>query len=704
MKLVKKTLEQIPLEPCHMCDNAPKEALLIMTAKLVNYRNEKLLVTTFYHRDSGKPFCRIFCNRDRYINKFYEGGGWTDATVQNIHIPSARYYESPTGRGVTFIADNKSAAAGKRYFHNGDMNTLDAIVAFQNNQLLAKRIERYRADAQLTEEIMGKFPDIPVDVEQKLLDGPLKYSRYLFYQRQNVYDPLSGCREKVYFGYCTHCRTESRLDFYPKHNEEGQRCPHCGSVVTTKARGISHSRLIDECYYLVFSRDSSGTVYARYLRAERNYRGEPEEVRTRFYEKERFCFTKGNAYKFLPRTEGWRDPQITGWEKKQYVTEPSISLAFGSKRDYWIHPFPAHFFDDTDLRHSHIEDYLKAVAKEEQTGNRLHICEWRQAPMEYLAAYCRYPNIEHLLDSGLFYLLQARLHKHAYAREAINLKYSRPRDMLGLSQPELLMVAERHMECREIVLYRQFKEKLARPMDAEDIAIIQDCQYSGEKFTNMEHRCTVQRLFSYLKRQKRRLSKQYRTYSLVLGDWNDYLDQCKELKYNLKQENILYPPDLHKAHQKTNELLKQKRAEEARLKSEAERQQYLERLNKLERYTYVSEDAGLLIRAAQSRQELVDEGAALSHCVGGYADSHLKGKTTIFFIRSTEKPNQSYFTLEFKNGMIMQNRGLKNCDPPDNVKRFAQKWLKEIALPLWNKEQKAAKRKQTENRVRVAVA
>lgn len=695
MRLVKKTLEQIPMEPCPICKNVPESAKLIMTAKSVIYSHEKLLVVTFYRKSDKRPFCRIFSNKERYITHLYDENRWSKATIDNINAPSDHFYSEPlTNSCVVFIADEKSAAAGRKYFRKGrssNQNTIDAIFAWQTHLQYEKQAKRDKKDAQITKQIIKKFPPMPKDTEKLLLDGPLEYSRYLFYHRKKAYNPMSGCKEPTYFGYCTHCKTESCLDFTPKHNGINERCPHCGSIVTTKAWRISRKHLIDRCDYLVFSKNSAGAVFARYLLAERDYSGQPEKVTTNFIEKERYYFAKDTAYRFWPVTDGMWQPKIIGWKKKQIIAEPTIPMGMGCIHEYWIHPFSAKFFDDTDLRHSHLADYLQ-ITEDCYSQSSLHINCWNQTPIEYLAAFCKHPNIEHLMDSGLFHLLQEKLQKTSDAAKAIDLNHSRPRDMLGISQPEVQMVKKYQLKCRDIVLYRECKAKLKRPMDAEDITIIRSCGYDGKRFSNMEQQCGTRRLFSFLKKQKRRHDAQYHTYNMVLGDWVDYLAESRELHYNTKQENILCPPDLHKAHQKTSELLRQKREEEARLKSEAERALYRERLKNLKNYTYVSKDSGLLIRAAQSRQELVDEGASLSHCVGGYASRHLKGETTILFIRTIAEPDKSYFTLEFEDGRIAQNRGYENCDPPENVKQFAKNWYKKIALPLWNKEQKAAKK------------
>ena len=95
----------------------------------------------------------------------------------------------------------------------------------------------------------------------------------------------------------------------------------------------------------------------------------------------------------------------------------------------------------------------------------------------------------------------------------------------------------------------------------------------------------------------------------------------------------------------------------------------------LQKYTYVAR--GLLIRPAASQRELTAEGDALRHCVGTYGKRHAAGETAIFFIRRTDRPRESYFTLELdeKKLEVRQNRGLRNCVRTPEVEAFEQEWL-----------------------------
>ena len=82
----------------------------------------------------------------------------------------------------------------------------------------------------------------------------------------------------------------------------------------------------------------------------------------------------------------------------------------------------------------------------------------------------------------------------------------------------------------------------------------------------------------------------------------------------------------------------------------------------------------------KTAKELIDEGKALKHCVGGggYINDHADGKTTIVFVRLKNKMEQPFYTIEYKNRSIKQLRGFRNQEPTKEVKQACDKWLQVI--------------------------
>ena len=112
---------------------------------------------------------------------------------------------------------------------------------------------------------------------------------------------------------------------------------------------------------------------------------------------------------------------------------------------------------------------------------------------------------------------------------------------------------------------------------------------------------------------------------------------------------------------------------------------YGKRYRKLKRI-YAYTDGEMKIVVPVNAEDIEREGKRLRHCVGGYAQRHIEGKTTILFLRQADRPEHRYVTIEINDAYfdIRQVHGYKNeadgAVPP--LKRHAEffegwiEWLK----------------------------
>lgn len=153
--------------------------------------------------------------------------------------------------------------------------------------------------------------------------------------------------------------------------------------------------------------------------------------------------------------------------------------------------------------------------------------------------------------------------------------------------------------------------------------------------------------------------------------WNDYVEAAEDIGLDLMVHNVLFPKDLVTAHDEAVKIRKLK-AMEIDQKKAAER---FDKLMKL----YGMEKDGYLIRAPHDCEEIIDEGKALKHCVGGYAARHANGVTTILFMRSAVEPDKPLYTIEMQGKTLIQVRGYHNRTAPRDVpaaNEFFESWLK----------------------------
>ena len=174
--------------------------------------------------------------------------------------------------------------------------------------------------------------------------------------------------------------------------------------------------------------------------------------------------------------------------------------------------------------------------------------------------------------------------------------------------------------------------------------------------------------YTTLHKLKRYLNKQN------IGHAQDYFDYTKwilEMGYNMKNEYNLFPRDFRKRHDEMSKIyikFRDKRHKEDIKKFNCILRQMRKEVTKENPVNL--QDKGLFIRLPYQIEELKTEGEKLRHCVGSYIDNVLKGETTIFFVRRTEKPDVPYYTLEWRNHRVVQCRGFDNDGMTPEVKEF----------------------------------
>lgn len=156
-----------------------------------------------------------------------------------------------------------------------------------------------------------------------------------------------------------------------------------------------------------------------------------------------------------------------------------------------------------------------------------------------------------------------------------------------------------------------------------------------------------------------------------LEEYFDYLSLLKDLQIPVNTKNLAMPKDLTAAHDNAVELLNQMEREISERKY-AERSKRLKKLEKdIGQYKFL---------VPKKANDLIVEGKVLSHCVGGsrYVEGHRNGKLTILFIRTKDRPEEPYYTMEYNKRQIIQIRGKHNRDADDQVWNAAKEWLSQV--------------------------
>ena len=312
--------------------------------------------------------------------------------------------------------------------------------------------------------------------------------------------------------------------------------------------------------------------------------------------------------------------------------------------------------------------------------------------MRFLAVATAYPRqVEMLIKGGMVETVKDFVFRKK--KNAACFDWCEPDLMrsFGLSKAEWKQFEQTGKDMEVLAAYKRMrKAKLARLPELYALKQTLNGLWFQRVTSRMnKYKLTYTRMMNYLEKQQKREQGQKKAPQLiqiVAGWWCDYIDAAKFIGYDLKNDVFLLPKDLMKSHDKAiaaqTALQKARRAgkttdgEKKRLKS------------LVKKYTYT--DGRWLIRPPLHAEEIVAEGKALKHCVGGYADRHINGTTTILFLRDRLAPGKPLVTIEFRAGKIVQIHGWddertpckanpKRISPREIYKDFLNGWLTWVA-------------------------
>jgi len=485
-------------------------------------------------------------------------------------------------------------------------------------------------------EIMKHFPrDYSKKLQDFVTNVVLLSSRYLFTYRKG----------KRQYAYCTHCRSDF-LSQGMKHNASAV-CPKCKSNCRVQASGLSRKYMYDTAYVVWYEKSliNPEVITAQGIRVSRKYSGDYRDVITMYRPECRYVFEMGNSRMY----RSW-------WNDDRWVEENSIQSNFNKGSGYSI------------CSTTSIEEAIVGTPFQYSMWERFGSCDF----VKIFDLYSRHPCIEYLAKLGMDKFVRAKLHD-GYTYGAVNWNGKRIDQVLRLSKQrakEFITFAPNASNMLTLRLF-QIAIKERAEMNLQQINTLAE-RYS-HLYTEMRKilkYCTLQRAVGYIDKQRKVERSVNRPDQLheIVGTMRDYYADCERLGLNLSDDAVRFPSNLHRAHQNTIKQVKLKENQELNRK-------IAERRKALEKYSF--QRNGLIIRAARDSKELIDEGKALSHCVGTYADRYAKGECDILVIRRAEAPEIPFYTMEIRKNVVYQCRGMKNCSMTDEVSAFVESFKKQ---------------------------
>ncbi len=626
----------------------------IIRTAVHNISGQRILVLYIYQRESIlagsiKPRWVMFHSRDDFATLSFREDAkatWQCSTLGSLDriwgfdSKCAFYRQQDESRVARFCKCERGAISMLGY--------LQRLISYR------KELERKWKKQRAIIDRMKYVPVLPRDLKGFIHREVMP--QYIFYDYQ---------RKAPGHAYCTVCRHEVRIAA-AKHNTSGL-CPRCKKEITFKCRG-RRGRIFDRATVQVLQKAEGNGLVLRIIKVYRSFADSDIPNHFEIWENARQFITLSSSgqcsvdayyyhhkagYDLTPWCNGYR-PVFDRW-KYNFTADMSGVLYQRNLSDT---------LKDTPWAYSQLEAFSSIASF--------------SGVATFLSAYIKRPKIEHLIKMKLYRLVSGIIYGgYSYsALQAINFNGENMRAILGIDRPYFPLLRELNPSIDQLHLIRQLLQADHKPSTEQIKWFIASKISNADAAKELLAHMSVHKLQRYVEQQfapedEAALKRvDYYKINTLITDYHDYLCMCKELQYAVKNSFILFPRELKAAHDSVAKTLKDKRTAEHEKAIAGSFDEWQKR------YQYQSKE--LMMIPPHSAKEIVDEGAALHHCVRLYVKNVAEKKSVILFVRSVDEPDKSLCTVEVKDGQVTQARGFDNEEPPAQITAFIEQWKQRV--------------------------
>lgn len=626
----------------------------IIRTAVRNIAGQRILVLHIYQRESIlagsiKPRWVMFHSQDDFATLSFREDAkatWQCSTLGSLDriwgfdSKCAFYRQQDESRVARFCKCERGAISMLGY--------LQRLISYR------KELERKWKKQRAIIDRMKYVPVLPRDLKGFIHREVMP--QYIFYDYQ---------RKGPERAFCTACRHEVSIAA-AKHNASGT-CPRCKKKITFKCRG-RRGRIFDRATVQVLQKAEGNGLVLRIIKVYRSFADSDIPNHFEIWENARQFITLSSSgqcsvdayyyhykagYDLTPWCNGYR-PVFDRW-KYNFTADMSGVLYQRNLSDT---------LKDTPWAYSQLEAF-SGIASFSGVAT-------------FLSGYIKRPKIEHLIKMKLYRLVSGIIYGgYSYsALQAINFNGENMRAILGIDRPYFPLLQELNPSIDQLHLIRQLLQADHKPSTEQIKWFIASKISNADAAKELLAHMSVHKLQRYVEQQfapkdEAALKRvDYYKMNTLITDYHDYLCMCKELQYDVKNSFILFPRELKAAHDSVAKTLKDKRTAEHEKAIAGSFDEWQKR------YQYQSKE--LMMIPPHSAKEIVDEGAALHHCVRLYVKNVAEKKSVILFVRSVDEPDKSLCTVEVKDGQVTQARGFDNEEPPAQITAFIEQWKQRV--------------------------
>ena len=626
----------------------------IIRTAVHNIYEQRILVLYIYQSEnilagSIKPRWVMFHSRDDFATLSFRENAkatWQCSTLDSLDriggfdSKCAFYRQQDEARVARFCKCERGAISMLGY--------LQRLISYRKE--LERKWKKQRAIIKRMKCVSALPRDLKGFIHREVMP------QYIFYDYQ---------RKGPERAFCTACRHEVSIAA-AKHNTSGT-CPRCKKKITFKSRG-KRGRIFDRATVQVLQKAEGNGLVLRIIKVYRSFADSDIPNHFEIWENARQFITLSSSgqcsvdayyyhykagYDLTPWCNGYR-PVFDRW-KYNFTADMSGVLYQRNLSDT---------LKDTPWAYSQLEAF-SGIASFSGVAT-------------FLSAYIKRPKIEHLIKMKLYRLVSGIIYGgYSYsALQAINFNGENMRAILGIDRPYFPLLRELNPSIDQLHLIRQLLQADHKPSTEQIKWFIASKIGNADAAKELLAHMSVHKLQRYVEQQfapedEAALKRvDYYKMNTLITDYHDYLCMCKELQYDVKNSFILFPRELKAAHDSVAKTLKDKRTAEHEKAIAGSFDEWQKR------YQYQSKE--LMMIPPHSAKEIVDEGAALHHCVRLYVKNVAEKKSVILFVRSVDEPDKSLCTVEVKDGQVTQARGFDNEEPPAQITAFIEQWKQRV--------------------------
>ena len=258
-------------------------------------------------------------------------------------------------------------------------------------------------------------------------------------------------------------------------------------------------------------------------------------------------------------------------------------------------------------------------------------------------------------------------------RNSLNLKKTKPNEILGLSKSSLKVLRDLKLKYSHIEHLRKLDnlggEKIRYIYEKvqEECGLYNayDFLYKSEDYMLLidKYKYDSKRLIDYLTREVK-LQQGIDNPTEALTLLKDINKMCEDMEVKINEK---YPKSLKKDHDiaRLNYKVNSDSITERKFEKVVNNESY-------KKLKYKNNEFVVLLPNKPS--DLIKEGDSLSHCVSSYIKDVCDERCGIYFARRLDNQNESLLTIEVRNSKIVQVRGKFNRHPTDKEKCFINSW------------------------------